>query len=292
MAAFKVFNKFFSSFLKDIKTFHEDLRTLVKAHYKIVDKTSAEYCDFFIEHVLCEPFAELKAGNFGDIAVAQSIPLQLVLEKAPEAEKTSVLNYFYTLLLFAHLQKLQDEELFKKAVAIYSHIQNGELDRYVEEKEDILDDDVRDIFDLIMENTTKKTTDLFESMGDSKLASLAKEISKDIDISDLNLNDVKPEEMLKSMFGGGTNNNVLGNIVQKVSSSLNDKISNGELKHEELLGEAMSMMKMFGGGNNPLFSNLAKSMKKGKTQMRSDVFKKQDTRERLKKRLEERKSTQ
>jgi hypothetical protein len=80
-----------------------------------------------------------------------------------------------------------------------------------------------------------------------------------------------------------------------VSSSLNSKISNGELKQEDLLGEAMSMMNMFGGsggggGNplasNPLFAQMMKGMKSGKAAVRPDVIRKSDTKSRLRKKLE------
>ena len=92
-------------------------------------------------------------------------------------------------------------------------------------------------------------------------------------------------------------NNMLGNIVQKVSTTLNDKISSGELKHEELIGEAMSMMNLFGGKggsgmagmmNNPLFSQMMKGMKSGKAGVRQDVISKATTRDRLRKKLESR----
>jgi hypothetical protein len=54
------------------------------------------------------------------------------------------------------------------------------------------------------------------------------------------------------------------------------------------------MMNMFGGeGNpfmsNPLFSQMMKGMKSGKAQMRTDVVKKADARDRLRKKLEARK---
>ena len=96
---------------------------------------------------------------------------------------------------------------------------------------------------------------------------------------------------------------MLGNIIQKVSNTLNNKISNGELSHEDLLGEAMSMMNMFGnkggaGGDpfanlasNPLFSQVAKAMKGGKANLRQDVIKKASTRDRLKKKLDDRRQS-
>ena len=89
-----------------------------------------------------------------------------------------------------------------------------------------------------------------------------------------------------------------------MSSKIHDKINTGELKQEELFGEAMNMMNMMKGGgggggmadlmsgmfNNPMMSEMFKSMKKGKAAPRQDVMQKAATRDRLRAKLEQRKS--
>ena len=93
-------------------------------------------------------------------------------------------------------------------------------------------------------------------------------------------------------------NNVMGNIIKKVSSKISDKINSGDLKQDDLLGEAMNMMSMMGGKggmgglgdmlNNPMIAELMKSMKKGKPmQTRQDVVSKASARDRLRKKLDE-----
>lgn len=87
---------------------------------------------------------------------------------------------------------------------------------------------------------------MFDFLNNSKIGQLAKEITEDIDIKNLDIKD--PSELLniESMFNGG-GNNVLGDIIAKVGSKVASKISNGELKHEDLMGEAMAMMGKMGG---------------------------------------------
>lgn len=133
---------------------------------------------------------------------------------------------------------------------------------------------------------------MFSSLENSKICNLAKEISKEIDVSNLKIDS--PQDVMKLMdFSNG--NNMLGNIIGKVSSKIQEKMSNGEIKHEDLLGEAMNMMGMMqktgaGGGlfNNPMMAELMKGMKKGKAVPRADVLKKESTKEKLRRRLEER----
>lgn len=87
--------------------------------------------------------------------------------------------------------------------------------------------------------------DALRSMENSKIGGLAKEISSEIDISKLNMDN--PMEMLN--FANLTDSSsVLGSIVSKVGNKIQSKLQSGELKQEELLGEAMSLLKAFDTG--------------------------------------------
>lgn len=315
----RIFNKLYSSFLKDLKEVSPELRTLVKAGYKVIDKTSDEYCKFFCDNLL-KGFDKLKEEVFDDevnsLHVCKGISVGEVLGAidADDVEtKAVVMNYVYSLLLFAYMYQLDatDEEaeaLFNQVVEVLSQFQHNE-----EMESEILDDDIDAVLQIIKKypppvsedvkhpeasDATPDPTSLFAALGDSKIASIAKEISKDIDTSKLQGDN--PDELIKNMFDFSGGNNMLGNIVQKVSTTLNEKISSGELKHEELLGEAMSMMNLFGGSkggagggisemlNNPMFSQLMKGMKAGRANVRQDVISKSGARDRLRKKLEAR----
>lgn len=308
----RVFNKFFSSFLKDLKEVNEDLRKLVKASYKAIDKTSAEYCEFVVTNVI--PHLEkLKAGSLEDdevrrAEVAKGISLGVILDKVVGDDKKDdrniVLNYVYILVLFAYMSTLEEEnDLFAQVVRVLGYIQTKNNEEYNGEKDDIIDDDIKELLEKIKEcdvapkvdvekevpSATGGLGDIFGALENSKIADLAKEIAKDVDMSALKGDN--PDDMIKNMLDFGSGNNMLGNIISKVSSTLNNKITSGELKHDELLGEAMSMMNIFNDGNNPmasnpLFANMMKAMKTGKANVRPDVMKKGDTRERLRKKLE------
>jgi hypothetical protein len=88
----------------------------------------------------------------------------------------------------------------------------------------------------------------FDFLHQSKIGELAKEISQDIDISNLNLD--KPEDLLNvdSLFSG--QNNALGDIIGKVGNKISQKIQSGELKQDDLMQEAFSMMSKLNGTNS------------------------------------------
>ena len=297
------FNKIFSSFLKDVKEVNEDLRKKIKQTYKVIDKTSGDYCDLFVANVIPH-MPEILNDNFMlEAQLCKDITMKEVFTAVSdnEAEEKMMKNYLFTLMLFAYMSTLEEEdELLAQVIKVLGFSQEGKTTEFTSDVEDIIDDDVKALLVKINEcGVTSKAqvnmddpSSLLGALGNSKIANLAKEISQDIDVSALKAEN--PEDMIKNMLNFGSSNNVLGNIIQKVSTTLNDKISNGEIRHDELLGEAMSMMNMFGGeGNpfmsNPLFSQMMKGMKSGKAQMRTDVAKKADARDRLRKKLEARK---
>ena len=78
---------------------------------------------------------------------------------------------------------------------------------------------------------------------------------------------------------------------------MQEKISSGDIKHEDLLSEAMSMMSLMNKGgaaglgglfNNPMMNEMMKNMKKGKVGAKTDVLRRESARDKLRKKLEER----
>ena len=360
-----MFNKFFSSFIKDLKNTNEEIKTVIKKHYKVIDKSSEEYYDLFWgnvqthfkELVALEAPCDVVPEELEGIEFLKGINLKFALERV--ANKSAFWNYFLCLLVFASLYHeaksfAADEEkdaetegenkeatsaiyvLFVKVVKVIAMLQKGQ--DVSAELDDIVDDDVKALLSKINSFDTADSEAKLEDAGDalpippaeflesienSKIASLAKDIAKEIDISSLNID--KPEDIAKMLDFSGENN-FIGNIFNKVSSTLTDKISKGELNQEDLMSEAVSMMGMMNGGKgggaggladmmksmgglgglgglgdimgNPMFTEMMKMAKKGKVQtknssgQRSSKHGGSSARDRLRKKLEERKKQQ
>lgn len=346
-----MFNKFFSSFIKELKTMDDTLKASIKKNYKVIDKSSEEYFNLFWESVHSHMPTFIEKNNFEDdesimgVELVKDITIGDALNVLKDSDKDTFWNYVNILLVFAYLYKeakssthvdvpTEDETsqeqdtsiymLFVKFVKILGMLQRGEDASC--ELDDIIDDDVKRLVakikpfaptnDVKIDETADTLpippTEFLNSIENSKIANLAKEISKEIDISSLKLE--KPEDIAKLMDFSGSNN-FLGNIVSKVSSKLTEKIATGEFKQEDLMTEAMSMMSMLNsdgaggaggiadilksmgglgglGGmmNNPMMAEMMKAAKKGKTQTKNTGGTRKgtsSTRDRLRKKLDE-----
>lgn len=365
-----MFNKFFSSFVKELKNLDDSLKATIKKHYKVIDKSSEEYYDFFWKNVHQHIRTFIDEEDLSNnetvkgIEIIQGITIGNAVDVLKDNNLQTFWNYLNILIIFAHLyseikqasvstdseqteeetentedNQTQDDKhkpsvgiylLFVKVVKILSMIQNSQDP--TTELADIIDDDIKSlvskikVFDVVNEDIKideaadtmpMPPTEFLESIENSKIANIAKEISKEIDISNISIE--KPEDVAKLMDFSGSNN-FLGNIVSKVSTKLTEKISSGEINQDDLLSEAMSMMGMLNGGgaggaggiadilknmgglgglsgmmNNPMMSEMMKMAKKGKVATKNTNGSRRShgssvsTRDRLRKKLEEKK---
>jgi hypothetical protein len=376
-----MFNKFFSSFVKELKNLDDTLKATIKKHYKVIDKSSEEYYQFFWnnvkDHIRVFIDEEDLTNNEAvkDVEIIQGISIQNAVDVLKENNLQTFWNYVNILIIFAYIytefltnkesdlkvckeysesketdkvpetiEEVQDDLkdmpssstntgtflLFLKVVKILSMIQN--LQDPSAELADIIDDDIKSlvskikVFDVVNDDIKIDEAadtmpvppkEFLESIENSKIANIAKEISKEIDISNLNIE--KPEDVAKLMDFSGSNN-FLGNIVSKVSTKLTEKISSGEINQDDLLSEAMSMMGMLNGGgaggaggiadilknmgglgglsgmmNNPMMNEMMKMAKKGKVATKNTGGSRRSsasTRDRLRKKLEEKNKKQ
>ena len=86
---------------------------------------------------------------------------------------------------------------------------------------------------------SKSVPDIKEALENTKIGLLAKEISEEIDLSNVDVSD--PSKLLN--FSDFANqNSFMGKVVSKVGTKIQSKIQTGELKHEDLIKEAMSLL--------------------------------------------------
>ncbi len=321
------FNKFYGNFIKDIKSINDDLRTVVKNNYKVIEKLTDVHMIYLLE-VIGDDFDKILKHEsrseilefLGDKMIIKDASVSMILDAIDNDKDRDVFwNYMYILfvlmLIFKDYEKSGEEEdkksteiLFNAVISVISKIQQGE-DGVESVIEEIIDDDVSTLLKRLKIIKLVDDKSAQSPFGENNMiCNLAKEISNEIDTSKINID--KPEDVLKLM-DFSSSNNIVGDIIKKVSSKIHDKINTGELKQEDLFGEAINMMNMMnkgGGGaggmgglgdlmsgmsgmfNNPMMSEMMKSMKKGKAVPRQDVLQKATTRDRLRAKLEQRKA--
>lgn len=265
-----MFNKVYLNLMKEIKDKNPDIKSKLKSNYKIFDKKSNEY----ITKMVMNMNETVTEALFGDDDILDKIEimnfeifvditiddiLKKVVDK-DDSSRSSLKYYVYILMVFGYIYKLEDLDddkkdiLLKKTVDIINCVDTNKISNEEElEKhlEDILDDDLRKLLmKMYVDRTTIKesvmkldTEDIdtgLEFLNNTRIGELAKEISSSIDMSKMNMEN--PEEMLNmnNLFSGS--NNMLGDIIQTVGTKITQKIQNGEINQEELMGEALNMM--------------------------------------------------
>lgn len=107
-------------------------------------------------------------------------------------------------------------------------------------------------------------------LENTTIGDIAKEVAQELDVS--NMEGIRSME---DVFKNTGNGNVIGNIVSKVGSKLQEKIANGNINQQDLIKEAFGMF-------SPFMSDMLKNMPNNATKRSLS------TRERLKKKLSER----
>lgn len=330
-----VFNKIQLNLIKEIKEKNTDLKKAIKQNYKVYDKFSDSHILFFntqLNDEITSSFNEEKDifenEHVLKIQTIRDVDINTILKYVSGNEIEIVRCYVFMLhminYLYVEVSKLLDdnfdEEKYNEISLMFNKSMKAiELTDDVEfqsEMENIVDDDLKHMLEKI-HNTRKNMTNspvednsldetnqdnvntAFDFLNNSKIGELAKEISEDIDVSKLNVKE--PEDLLNidQMFNG-ENSGLLGDIINKVGTKITDKIQNGDIKQEDLLSEAFSMMGKLnlGGGDNDFMQQMmANAMKEGGNAFRennvsnkSQMKPKSQTKLRLQQKLDKRRN--
>ena len=269
---FELFNKVYLNLLKDIKSKNDDIKTSLKINYKVFDKKSPEYVEYFSklmnEEVTTQLFSigeifdckdVLNMEIFLNVSVNQILN-DVVVENVSDLKTFTY--YMYILLLMCHMynMKMDDDKkeiLLSSVVSIISGVDTADTDSkedFEKKCSDIMDDDIITVLQKIYDNRTSNVsmesnhTDFqdvpeLDFLNNTKIGELVKEISKDIDLGKFNMDPGSMRmDNVAQMFESPDNMKAIGDIMQSVSAKFTDKLKSGEINNEELISEAMGMM--------------------------------------------------
>jgi hypothetical protein len=304
-----VFNKYFFEFIEDVLESNptlQELNTFCKVQNlqttkHIVQFTEQINKDEVIKTIYKTPYTDLLNLESIQNLVIGNISVKEFITNIDD--KDSFLYYIYIFTLFSALFEHTDEDeqstLFELYVSSMNSIQKGQdldLSTIYDKNIKSLLENIKAVKSCYADTGSDETSEFMDNAADiltnTKIGALAQEISKDIDISSLNIQ--KPEDILNvgNMFNG---NSPISDIIGKVGTKIHEKISSGELKQEDLMSEALGMLKMFNkNGNNPLFNNpmmqeMMKNMggggKNSKVQVNTNQVRVQTKRSELKQKL-------
>lgn len=206
-----------------------------------------------------------------DMHVAQAMPLGDVLAKADEPAKAAVLG---DVAMMCGVSRLYDElcdevegesavleALFERLMEAIAMSNDGRA--YEPAFKGIVDDEISGLFRGILHRVAGASPcvgeggsasdlggggasmeEVMTQMKNSKLGEIAEEISQTIDKEKL-AEAFSGGDGMESVIQGlmtGQNVGMIGDLVQKVGDKINAKLQNGDMKEEDLLKDAFSLM--------------------------------------------------
>lgn len=257
-----IFNQYYIDFLKRIKDVakkNKDSNTNAKAvykaikeHYMTLDKASDEYLVYFKEQIPQDVWSSYVDGEYDTWFEAQKEmnlykDIKLV-DIQSLVEDSYLCNHFMS--VFYIFSKELSDETSAKIVKILQTIDSKSL---IDEMED---EDIKKVLtklqNLRNEKIKEKSGIDMNFIEDTTLGKLAKEILEDIDVGKLQKSMGENGDVLKAI---GDPDSGFADIITNVSKKMANKISNGELKQENLIQDAMKfasiMPNIFGGGGAP-----------------------------------------
>lgn len=244
-----VFNQYYIDFLKKIKSLAKEVKEtnkdarnilkVIKKHFATMDKLCPDYYQFLDTSGFWTVF-EAQGDDFplSEELLGKEVFTEITLRELVSVSKnTYLINHF---LLLLDLFRTADLAILD-VVEVVKVLNNAED---FEEKIKTITDEavvtkILRIKQIHSTNSRKAMEDEMKDIESTSLGKLAKEIMGDIDL----------EDMQKTMNDPNTNifesmqnpNSGFGKVLSTVSKKMLTKIGSGELQHDELLKDAISL---------------------------------------------------
>lgn len=256
MPATFIFNQYYIDFLKRLKSeakkdntneLSKSVLKSIKENYATFDKSSEEYVEF-LQNQITEEHWDRYIDNNEDWMTLNDDTLiykDITLENANDILKDEYLCHHF-LSVFYIFQKDLTEEVATEIVKILQSIDTKDM------IENIEDEKIKKVLENLQTIRNKKIKDKsgmdMKFIEDTTIGKLAKEILEDIDVGKLQKSIGEKGDVLKAI---GDPDSGFADIITNVSRKMANKISNGELKQENLIQDAMkfasTMPGLFGG---------------------------------------------
>jgi hypothetical protein len=264
------FNKYLIDFLTELKNIFPELAESIDLNYSNITDTSTEYIAEFMQNIskYSDKIAQKDDSLFTKTADNKKVVLlrdinfiKLWHSGISDNTKQAIWKYLHTLTILGSYSD-DNSEIVQQ---VFKQLSSMNL------TPDAIDEQAKNIMNMMsnIKTTTDKPSDtqsaetpppsadknsMDDMLSGSTIGKLAQEISQEIDMSSLDLND--PGKLMSSLLGGKADgNNGLMELIKNVSSKVATKLSNGNVNQKDLLSEAQAMMSgLQGSGAGNLFS--------------------------------------
>ena len=298
------FNYYLSLFLKEIINIFPEFKDTIANNYQELLDLGDKQCnsDTYVKYYMdvIKPYhSDIAKKNdkifkgLEEVKLLQDLDFRNLWSKdINDNTRENIWKYLQTLIVIGKKIIGNDEELddmlnkFTKISTSEENAPNSENDGNNVESSEQPEDEMLNMLKNMSTMTQNPDEDFPDtSEGEMKnlfeggiISDIAKELTSELDINNLDIGEPKNmNEAFSNLMGGGQNN--FFNLITKVGEKIQRKVESGEVQQGDLMKEATKMM---GGLKNP--EKIANIMK-NKQQQQGGA-----TRDRLRKKLEERKN--
>jgi hypothetical protein len=300
------FNSNLKRFVLDIIKIFPDLEEELSEYYGIILTEESSNEDKFIKRYMRklgdkkEMISQKNNELFNEsIHILKSVDFKELMsnEKITESIRDTIWDYIQTLFVIGETI-VSDSNSIQKLVENFKKMRetDGDMETVAEGSNEEQDEQVLEMLKNLSEKTkdAQNTPELNEELiNNGLIGNLAKELADDINLDEFNLNIDENSENVNDVFSNlisGDNPMKFMNLIQNVGQKIQTKLSDGGLDQSKLVDEAQQMMGML-GNNNPLFENLlGKAKQNANVQPQQQPNSSNPTRDRLRKKLEQRKN--
>ena len=271
-----VFNQYYIDLLKKIKKACDKKDTIyknIKENYATLDKTSDEYIKFVNENISNEVWDDYLINEewfdkYKDTNIYQNISLGKIVSLLDDI----CLCHHYCSVFYVFRNEM-DEELLEKLVKLFQSASNEDIEKLENENYKKI---LLKLNELKKENIKSKIGIDMDSLKNTTIGKIAKEIIEDIDVSKIQKSLSEEKDIFKAIAKPDSG---FGELFTNVSQKMASKISSGELSQENIINDAMKFASiipgLFNNGNNntnqqPNMMNMMNMMKNMMSQNNDD----------------------
>lgn len=254
----KEFNRIAKELCIDISRKYDSFADTCEETIENIDENGENegsfYMEYYVNNVL--PHIEVIAkcdeeGCFRDkVCILDDVSLKHIFNSGITVHNKQIIwKYLHTLyVLFQSIPNVREtypqsvKYLDMKDVIVKEIVKSRKrLTEEIEAEKKELEENVKKMEDKVKES-------FGDDMMNSSIGNLAKEISEEIDLKDLESME-NPAELFGALFSGGKggDNDKINNLFGKVGDKLSTKMKNGEIDEQKLFSEATNMMSGLGG---------------------------------------------
>jgi hypothetical protein len=265
-----IFNQYYIDLLKKLKNIAKKHRqhsetakrvlNTIKDNYQTYDKTSNDYIDLFkektgtywedyinVEKDKCDEW--LKDENNSKIEIYKDITIKDIVKLL----RNNFITHHYLCVLYIYTNDLTEDQI----TTILKALQK--ITEEVEEEESELNIDNENVKKVLTRLNELKKDNIksgddnsgmpnMDSLKDTTIGKIAKEIIDDVDLSKLKQSISEEGDIFKAIAKPDSG---FGELFTNVSQKMSNKISSGELSQEAIMKDAMKFASMLPG----LFGN-------------------------------------